>query len=137
MASPLDVEAVVLESVYPTISEAVHDRIAMRLGPLSYVLSPVLLGGLRLQCGISPSDLCPIDHIAEIGCPVLVAAGDADQHTTLAETQGLFDAAKEPKKLVVFPGAAHVDLLAHDRKLYESEVMPFFATYLAAPRTDR
>jgi uncharacterized protein len=133
LAPPLGVDAVVLESVYPTISEAVHDRIAIRLGPLSYVLSPVLLGVLQLRCGIAPSDLCPIDHIAEVGCPILLLAGDADRHTTLAETQRLYDAARDPKKLVVFHGANHVDFLTRDARQYENEVLPFLAKYLATP----
>jgi uncharacterized protein len=134
LASPLGVDAIVLESVYPTVSEAVHDRIAMRLGPLSYVLSPVLLAGQQLRCGISSSDLRPIDHIAEVGCPILVLAGDADRHTTLAETLRLYDTAREPKKLVIFPGAAHEDFLTRDAKQYESEVLPFLATYLTVPQ---
>jgi fermentation-respiration switch protein FrsA (DUF1100 family) len=133
LASPLGVDAVVLEAAYPTISDAVYDRIAIRLGPLSYVLSPVLLAGLELRCGIAPSKLRPIDHIAEVGCPVLLLAGDADRHTTVAETQRLYDAARDPKKLVLFAGAAHDDFLARDAKQYESEVLQFFATYLASP----
>jgi alpha-beta hydrolase superfamily lysophospholipase len=133
LASPLGVDAIVLESAYPTVSEAVHDRIAIRLGRLSYVLSPALLAGLQLRYGIAPSDLRPIDHIAQVGCPVLVLAGDADRHTTLAETQRLYDAAGEPKKLIIFPGAAHDDFLTRDAKQYESEVLSFFATYLASP----
>lgn len=130
LASPLDIDALVLESVYPSISEAVHDRVAMRLGPLSYVLTPVLLTEFRLRLGISPADLRPIDHIAGVGCPVLVASGDLDQHTTLAETQALFAAAAEPKRLVIFQGAAHSDLLAYNPEQYEREVLPFLAANL-------
>jgi fermentation-respiration switch protein FrsA (DUF1100 family) len=133
LASPLGVDAIVFESVYPTISDAVHDRIAIRLGPLSYVLSPVLVAGLEIRCGIAPKDLRPIDHVAQVGCPVLLLAGDADRHTTLAETQRLYDAARDPKKLVLFAGAAHDDLLARDASQYEREVMPFFAKNLASP----
>jgi fermentation-respiration switch protein FrsA (DUF1100 family) len=133
LASPLGVDAVVLESVYPTITEAVHDRIAIRLGPLSYALSPLLISGLRLRTGIAPADLRPIDHISQLGCPVLILAGDVDQHTTLAETQRLYDAAQEPKTLVTFPGAAHVDLLEYDRAKYESEVLSFLENSFSRP----
>lgn len=131
LASPLRVDAAVIESVYPTIAEEVHDRIAIRLGPLSDVFAPALLCQLSPRWGISLSELRPIDHLASIGCPVLVAAGDQDQHTTLVETQRLFDAARQPKKLVLFPGAAHVDLLAFNPKRYENEILPFLAEHLA------
>jgi uncharacterized protein len=137
LASPLDIDAAVLESVYPTVSEAVHDRIAIRVGPFAYVLSPLLLWQLPLRMGVYPSDLRPIDHIGHAGCPVLVAGGDLDQHTTLGETQGLFAAAKSPKKLVIFRGAAHVDLLDYDPQRYENEVLPFLANCLAGPQAER
>jgi alpha-beta hydrolase superfamily lysophospholipase len=131
LASPLQIDAMVLESVYPTIAEAVYNRIAMRLGPLSGVLSPILLWQFQLLCGVSQSDLHPIDHIADIGCPVLVVGGELDEHTTLAESQRMFDAAKEPKKLVTFKGANHTDFLAQNSELYQAEILPFLATYLA------
>jgi uncharacterized protein len=137
LASPLDVDAVVLESVYPTIFEAIHDRVSKRMGSLSCVLSPVLLFDLQLRLGISPSDMRPIDHIAAVGCPVLVAAGNVDEDTTLAETQRLFDSAAQPKKLVIFQSAAHVDLLDYNRKQYTNDVLPFLANYLASSPVDR
>jgi fermentation-respiration switch protein FrsA (DUF1100 family) len=134
LASPLDIDAAVLESVYPTIEEAVHNRIAARLGPLSYILSPILIRELQFRSGISPSELRPIDHMAELQCPVLVASGDADRHTTPAETERMFAAASEPKQLVFFKGAAHVDLQSYDAEQYKREVLPFLEEYLRAPR---
>jgi fermentation-respiration switch protein FrsA (DUF1100 family) len=132
LAGPLDIDALVLESVYPTISEAVHDRIAMRVGLMSYVLSPVLLCQLKPRLGISSSELRPIDYVSNVGCPILIAGGDVDEHTTIAETQRLFDAAAEPKKLVIFKGADHTDLLHYDRDQYGTEILSFLNTHLNA-----
>lgn len=138
LASPMEVDAMVLESVYPTISEAVHNRVATRLGALSYVLTPALLCQLQPRLGISPADLRPIDKIAAVGCPVLIAAGDADQETTLAETERMFAAAQDPKELVFFEGAGHIDLLAHDRQKYQSNIVSFFDKYLKdVPSADK
>ncbi len=125
LGSPLGVDAMVLESVYPTISEAIHNRISMRLGPLSYVLTPLLLCQIQPRLGISPSELRPIDRIAQVQCPVLFAGGDLDQRTTLSETQRLFDAATAPKQLVIFAGAAHTDLLAYNSDLYRDKILGF------------
>jgi fermentation-respiration switch protein FrsA (DUF1100 family) len=130
LATPLDIDALVLESVYPTIADAVHDRIAIRLGPLHYLLAPVLLAQLHPRLGISPRQLRPIDHIPKVGCPVLVASGDIDEHTTLSETERLYAAAMQPKELVIFRGAAHTDLLEHDRKLYEDRILVFLKSQL-------
>lgn len=130
LATPLEIDALVLESVYPTISEAVHNRVSMRLGPLHYLLAPALLVQFKPRLGISPSQLRPIEHIADVGCPVLIAAGECDLHTTLVESEQLYHAASEPKRLVVFKDAAHADLLNHDPIKYRNDVVGFLNTHL-------
>ena len=130
LAVPLGVDAIVIESVYPTISEAVYNRVAIRLGPLNHLVAPALLCQLKPRLGMSPSDLRPIDFVSKVGCPLLVLAGDADAHTPLEETQRMFAEAEEPKRLVVFENAVHEDLMAFDRELYETEVGEFFEAYL-------
>ncbi len=130
LGSPLEIDALVIESVYPTVTEAVHDRVSAQVGPLSHTLAPLLLCQLQPRLGVSTDDLCPIDNIDDIHCPLLIASGDADQHTPLAETQRMFETAIAPKQLVIFAGAAHVDLLAHDSQKYEREIMPFLRVHL-------
>lgn len=130
LASPLELDALVIDSVYPTITEAIHNRIAMRVGVLSRVLTPMLLWQLPFRAGISLRDLRPIDQIPNVGCPLLISCGDHDQHTTLAETRRMFAAAKEPKQLVIFPSAAHVDLLEFDSERYRREILAFLEEHL-------
>lgn len=124
LAQP-EVDVIVLESVYPTVSEAVHNRVQMRLGLLHHIVGPLLLIQLRLRLGISPDQLRPIERVQGIHCPILIASGDRDRHTTIDETRRLFEAANEPKQLVVFEGAEHGDLLAHDLAKYENEVIGY------------
>ncbi len=130
-AESIQVDALVLEAVYPTIEEAVANRIAIRLGLLSKILAPALLLQLGPRLGISPNDLRPVDHIASVSCPVLVAAGALDRHTTEVETRRLFAAAPTPKRLWVVPGAAHQDLLRFDPEGYASTVLAFLNEHLA------
>lgn len=129
LASPLEIDALVLEAVYPTIQEAVNNRIAMRVGVLSHLLTPVLLVQIKPRLGISPADLCPIEHVSEIDCPVLIIAGDNDSHTTLAETKRLYGRGKEPKQLLIFEGATHTDLLNYDPENYR-KVVTFLDNHL-------
>jgi len=51
-----------------------------------------------------------IDRIARVGCPVLVLAGDGDRIIPVEESRRLFEAAVEPKHLVIIPGARHNDM---------------------------
>ena len=112
LAAPaLDVQAVVLEAVYPSIDVAVENRLRMRLGPLGSALAPLLLLQLRPRLGISSSDLKPVDRIALLRCPILIIGGTDDQHTTVADTERLYAAARQPKELWLIPNTAHVDYL--------------------------
>jgi fermentation-respiration switch protein FrsA (DUF1100 family) len=124
------VDAVVLESMYPTIEEAVADRLRMRLGPVGGPLSALLLWQLPLRLKISTDQLRPIDRVGVLNAPVLIAAGAVDRHTTLPETLRLYGAAAEPKTLWVVEGAAHVDLHAYTPAEYERRVGGFLAQYV-------
>jgi uncharacterized protein len=122
--------AVILESMYPTIEEATTNRLTMRLGSWARLLVPTLLWQLPLQTGVSADQLQPIEKIAGLGSPVLIVSGSADRHTTLAETRRLFEAAREPKEEWIVPGARHVDLHAFDTPAYESRIASFFDKWL-------
>ena len=129
-----DADAVVLEAVYPTIEEAVADRLRIWLGPLGPSLTPLLTGQLRLQVGVGVEALRPIDAVRRLRVPLLLVAGEADRHTTLAESRRLFDAASEPKELWVVPNAPHGDLYASAPAEYERRVLAFFDRYLRPTR---
>jgi uncharacterized protein len=127
---PIGFDAVVLEAVYPRLRPAVENRIRMRLGPLAPALTPLLLAQLRPRLGIDAAAVEPINGISKLGAPVLVVGGSEDRHTTLAETEELFAAAHEPRKLWVVSGAAHQDFLAFDPPGYEREVVAFLVQHL-------
>jgi fermentation-respiration switch protein FrsA (DUF1100 family) len=122
--------AVVLESMYPTIEEAVADRLQLHLGGWSRALAPILLWQLPLRTGVSPQELRPIDALPKLGSPVLVVSGSLDQHTTIAETQRLYDAAREPRQLWIVPDASHVDLHGIAPATYEAKITAFLAQHL-------
>ena len=122
--------AVVLESMYPTIEEAVADRLRMRLGAPGTWLSPLLLAQLPLRTGIAAASLRPIDEIGEMSSPIMIAAGTLDVHTTAAETRRIFEAVRSPKSLWMVAGAAHVDLHAFAKEEYERRVGDFLTQRL-------
>ena len=68
------------------------------------------------------ADLTPVDHMAQLGCPLLVVGDGADRYTTVDNTQRLFTAAREPKDLWMIPGAAHVDFLEFAGDAYRGEL---------------
>jgi fermentation-respiration switch protein FrsA (DUF1100 family) len=74
-----------------------------------------------------------IDKIADIGCPLLVFHGDADQVVPLAHGRRLFEAAREPKRWVLVPGGGHDDLRLVAGANYWSVVDEFLKRVTAAP----
>jgi len=127
---PAGFDAIVLEAVYPRIGRAIENRIRLRVGALAPLLTPLLLVQIPLRLGISPHDLEPIRYIADVGAPVLVAAGSRDEHTTLGESEELYGTAVQPKQLWIVEGARHQDLFAYDSAGYEAHVIEFLVRYL-------
>ncbi len=122
--------AVVLESMYPTITEAIVNRLKLHIGQIGGYFAPLLLWQLPLRMGISPEQLRPIAAIPSLHTPVLIVSGSEDQHTTLSETMRIFQTANEPKELWAVEGAAHVDLYNFNPMAYESRISTFLAKHI-------
>ncbi len=133
--APLEVNAIVLESVYPDIDAALASRLRAGLGPIAGpILTPLLAPAFKLLLppilGVTPGELRPIDRIGTIRAPILVASGTIDDRTPLHEAQALYNNAPEPRQFWAVQGAAHVDLERFDSKQYWTVVLPFLIKYL-------
>jgi uncharacterized protein len=121
----LKVDAIVIEAVYPTIEIATRNRLQKYLGPLGVRLAPLLLWQLQPRLGVSVDQLRPIEHIAEVGCPIFIISGEKDQNTLRSDTEILFERAHSPKELWFVPSAGHVDLHHVAGGEYERRVLAF------------
>jgi fermentation-respiration switch protein FrsA (DUF1100 family) len=124
---PLKVDALVLEQVYPTIEIATRNRMENYLGAFGRILTPVLLNQLQWRLGVSASQLRPVDHIAQVQCPMLIISGEKDRNTRPSDTQMLIEHAGSRKRVWLVPNAGHVDLHRAARQEYESRVLTFLA----------
>jgi pimeloyl-ACP methyl ester carboxylesterase len=135
-AKPLAVDALVLESVYPTFHSAVADRLHAWFGPFGFLgdaMAPALIQLVAPRIGVDPKRLRPIDAIASIGEPLLLIAGTEDHYTRLDESRALFARAQSPKELWEVLGAGHEDIHDFSPLEYERRVGGFLATHLRAP----
>ncbi|HTE46670.1 MAG TPA: alpha/beta fold hydrolase [Gemmatimonadaceae bacterium] len=132
---PISANAFVLESVYPTIRQAVSDRLATWFGPFSgigrWFTSPVI-GIVGSEIGVSENDLQPISRIGSIGAPLLLISGTDDRYTPLAEAESLYAHAPARKSFWAVVGAGHEDLHDYVRSEYERRVGGFLARCLRA-----
>lgn len=132
---PLAVDAVVLESVFPTLDSALRNRLAMYLphvqAPVAVpVLAPLMEALMPPILGVGVQEVAPIVGIKRVRAPLLVIAGDQDDRTTIAEGRALYTAAPEPKQFWEVAGAGHVDLEKLDQAAYWAKVLPFLTAHL-------
>jgi uncharacterized protein len=119
-------DALILEMVYPTMQQAIENRLNLWLFSGAENLSPLLTWQFPLRLGVSVDELRPLDKIRNINCPTFFIVGENDRHTTLAESRQLFDSANQPKDLWIVPQAEHGDLHKVAPKEYETKVLQFF-----------
>lgn len=127
---PLHADAIVLEQVYPTIQDALRDRLLLHLGSTGPWLTQPLLITMHVMLGIDSQQLRPIDHIGTLTTPRLLIAGDADMHTRLNESYAMYVAAGANSSLWIVPGARHVDLYRYAGDEYRRRVGDFLDTML-------
>jgi uncharacterized protein len=64
----------------------------------------------RFVRGLTKNKLDTVSKLPRVKCPVLVVHGDRDEIIPASQGRRLFDAAPEPKRLLIIEGAGHNDL---------------------------
>ena len=121
----LKLDAVVLESLHPTIEEAIENRLKLHFGEYGSVLLPLILFQFSFYMDIPTDELSPIAKIDNLNTPLLLISGTNDAHTTLPETERLFAAAREPKEIWIIPGAGHFNMHSYAGRTYENRISAF------------
>ncbi len=127
---PLDLDAIVVESVYPSIDRAVENRLRWRAGFMTPVFAPVMMAMIRPRLGFSADELRPVDHVGVLKVPKFFLFGSVDHDTTVEESMQMFRAAAEPKQMWQVDGAAHVDLCGFAPEEYERRVLEFLGRWV-------
>ena len=132
----LKLDAVILESLHPTLEAAVDNRLKLHFGDHGSILLPLMLWQLSFYLDVSLDALSPIARINNLNTPVLFISGTHDVHTTQPETERLYAAARFPKELWIVPGAQHFNMHSYAGREYEQRVSDFLSYYLR-PHDDR
>ncbi|WP_159665562.1 alpha/beta hydrolase [Andreprevotia sp. IGB-42] len=132
-SAPIKVEALVLESVYPAIEDAVADRLEIRLGRPGRWLAPLLYWQIPWRLGIPLDALHPENAIRQLRSPVLIMAGSADRHTHPDEARRLYANAPGPKWFREVAGAQHQDLYRYAPDAYAAQLQSFLGQTLPRP----
>jgi pimeloyl-ACP methyl ester carboxylesterase len=133
-AEELEVDALVLESVYAALDDATADRLELHLGAWARPLAGALLLQSRWWLGASAQEFRPAARAAHLRAPTLLLVGDRDRHAPERASRAIAAAAPQGiARLHVVRGADHADLYAYDPAGYEAVVGAFLAEGLGLP----
>ncbi len=131
----IDPDWMILESCYDNIRHALLNRLELRLGRS---LAPIMAWPVELVVEqlvrLRTEDLDPAKALENSRCPVLILAGDSERVLKIAEIDYLYGSIPEPKRLAIFPGGGHEDLLTHDPKRFIRVVESFLRDFAALSR---
>lgn len=82
----------------------------------------------RWTHGLARNRLDSARKLANVECPVLVAHGGRDEAIPAAQARALYAAAREPKRLIIVPGAGHNDLVATGGTTYLDSLTEFITS---------
>ncbi len=121
----------VLESVYPTLRNALDRRFRIKVGVPGWLAGCLMVPMAEWRLGVDVDKVSPRDAAAGFRCPVLVMSGERDGRTRPEAAREVFDHVPGAKDFWIVPAAEHEDLLAFAPAEYQRRVLSFIA---AAPR---
>jgi len=129
-AGEINPDWMILESCYDNIRHALRNRLALRFGEslAGWLAWPVELVVEQLV-NLRAEHLDPAKALQRARCPVLIMAGDSEAVLKMVEIEYLFGCVAEPKRLAIFPGVGHVDLLAADPRRFIRVVESFLREF--------
>jgi len=130
LAAPdLPVAAVVADAAFADLHHPIASRLREAGYPMSRVGSRLVVGGATLRARSRLTD--PIRAVARIAPrALLLIAPREDRLISWRQSLRLFQAAGEPKELMVVEGAGHAEAYAVDPDAYRDRVLDFLERHL-------
>ena len=125
-------DGVIAVSVFDRMRNAVRERFRA-LGVPAWPAGDLLVFWAGVRRGFNGFALNPADFAARSTAPLLILHGDADPRAPLAQATAIASRAAGPVQTMIFPGAGHISLIAHDPTRWHAAVQTWLTT-LPPPR---
>jgi dipeptidyl aminopeptidase/acylaminoacyl peptidase len=124
-------EAIVVESSYSSLPDAVEDAFEQRSIFPKWPFAPLLVSLAERRVGLDISQINSARDLATIHPrPILIIHGSADQLFPPHHAQKMYDAAQEPKDLWLIEGLGHANPVPGREAEFKARVVTFFENAL-------
>ena len=129
---PLDVDALVMMSVYPDIRTAIFNRIEAAVGTLPAVaIEPMLSYQSIPRYGVGPDKLSPLAAMNKVRVPVMVVGGELDAYTPPAEIEAMYRAAPPGSEWWILEGLGHDEVVRANDPAFRKKLETYLVRSLA------
>ena len=125
-----DIKAVVSDSSFARLTDMIKSYSKKFYHMPYYPLVPLAVFTAKLRSGFKYEEVNPEESAARMKAPLLLFHGLADGNIPAENSKKILEAAVGPKKLILVPGADHIESFSVDQKNYSKEVLGFFGKYL-------
>jgi len=124
------IAAVVADSVFPSLEQAVERRGKLLFGPLCPLIQPPVRRVWRRLHQAEPADVSPASAIAALSPrPVLVVYCERDIYLDERDVRSLYECAGDPREFWRVPHAIHMGAVRRSPREYMDRVLSFLARH--------
>ena len=130
LAMPLlpDAQALIIETAYTSLYDVVSDGVRTISGLPPFPWAQITMGLANSIAATDMYDARPIDGVDDIAPrPILFLHGSADFTIPVAHSQALYEAAGEPRQIVIVEGAGHDNIYETAPDVFEAALRDFLA----------
>lgn len=126
-----EIDAVIAVSPFTSLEDNLSEGVRTLTGLDPRFFAPLVLFFGQHQAGVDISTVRPVDVIGSISPrPVLLIHGAKDETLPVRNSYQLYEAARDPKELVVYEGVGHGGFIFQEPKQYPKKVLAFLEQYL-------
>lgn len=120
-------QAIVVQSSYSRLSQVVEERFDHYALLPKWPFAPLIVGLAELRLGLEIERIDSIRALTTMSPrPVLIVHSTDDNLFRPDHAQMLYDAAPEPKSLLLVEGVGHINPIFGDEAAYKMQVLEFF-----------
>ncbi len=126
-----EIRAVIAVSPFTSLEDNVSEGVRNLTGLDPVFFGPLVLFYAQIEAGVNMSAVRPVDLIGRISPrPILLIHGAKDDLLPVRNSYQLYEAAREPKELVIYPGVGHGGFIFQEPKRYPKKISAFLEKYL-------